>query len=511
MNYKKVTSGTICLLITAIILSAACISPAHAAYSDVESGAWYSEAVDFVTGKGLFSGVSGGKFAPGAEMTRGMFVTVLGRYAGITPSSNGVGIISKSDVNVRSQPNTSSLVVAVLDKGTKIQVTGQNGDWYMVSINGKTGYVRNDLITAYSSSFSDVGYGSYYGGYVHWAYSAGIVSGTSSSTFTPGAGVNREQLCTLLHNYLKYRGIELQQSTSSGTFTDQAQISSWALASVNYMRNAGVISGRADGSFAPKSIASRAEVAVIMMRFDKAVLNASAAQTPTPSPSIPDEGPYAGYIPFGNVVSKSGSVNMSYFSDALFIGHSIINGMSQSHSSLIPSAGFFSYDGATASGILKAGELSYTGVVRQPNGSLAVESFEKGSLDDALSCYSYSKVYIMLGINEIGGSSKTFSNNVSSIVDKVRTKLNNPKIYIISVTPISREYKENGESFTRANILSFNNALMQLSLTKNVYYLDMFSSFCDANGYIQENLTADGVHLNSAGYRILLDYLRTHT
>lgn len=510
MNYKKVTSGLVCLLVTAIVLSVACAAPTHAAYSDVESGAWYSDAVNFVTGKGLFTGVSDGKFAPGTEMTRGMFVTVLGRYAGVTPSSTGVGIISKADVNVRTQPNTSSQIVTVLDKGTRISVTGQSGDWYKVSINGKTGYVRNDLMDAYSSDFTDVSYSSYYGGFVRWAYTAGVVKGTSSSTFTPGAGVDREQLCLLLRNYLKYKGLELQQTSGSGTFTDQAQISSWALESVNYMKSAGIISGRADGSFAPKSIASRAEVAVVMMRFDKALSNAFASATPEPSP-VPTDEPYDGYTPFGNVVSKSDSVNMSYFNDALFIGHSIIYGMSQNASKLIPSAGFFAYNGATVSGILNAQELAYTGVVRRPDGSLAAESFEKGSLDDALSGYSYSKVYVMLGINEIGGSSKTFCNNLSTLLDKLRTQLNNPKIYIISITPISKEYIENGEDFTRANILNFNNALMQLSLTKNVYYLDMFSSFCDANGYIQESLTADGVHLNSAGYRVLLDYLRTHT
>jgi lysophospholipase L1-like esterase len=279
------------------------------------------------------------------------------------------------------------------------------------------------------------------------------------------------------------------------------------------MQQAGVISGRDTGLFDPQTVATRVEVACIMQRFNSAI----KPQETTPDDSSDDndetqeeeDEPYNGYIPFGNVVQQSASADMSYFSDALFIGHSIVVGLSQSYTNTIPNAGFFAINGGTTIGILGATELDYTGVTRSESGAVTVENYT-GSLQDALEGYNYSKVYIMLGINEMTNSAG-FISRLSQIITQVRAQLGSPKIYLISVTPLSKTYTSYSTSFKRNNILAYNNALMQLSLDANVYYLDMFSAFATADGYITDEYTRDGVHLTNAGYSVFLDYLRTHT
>lgn len=509
MNYKRVTSLTVCVLAFAILFSSIpFISLDAHAFSDVSDNAWYSQAVEFVSEKGLFNGVTADLFQPETTMTRAMFVTVIGRYAGVSATSTGTGVISKTDVNMRQSPNTSSSVVAVLNKGTAVEVLSFENNWYQVSVGGKTGYVRSDLMTAKCSAFDDVPYGSYYGSYVHWANTAGIVSGVSSTQFSPNTGISREQICKILYSYLGYSGKTLTLNTETYEFPDQSSISSWAVDAVNYLHCAGVVSGRDDGSFDPKAVATRAEVAVILMRFDQAMESDDESSSPSDEPQY-DDSPYEGYIPFGNVVPESAQVDMSYFSDALFIGHSILHGMSQSYMNLIPNAGFFTTNGATSVGISDI-EIEYTSVMRDENGNLTTGT-ATGTLDDALSAYNYSKVYIMLGINEIGAPQR-LCDNISSMISNIREKLGSSvKIYIISVTPLSREYTVNSESFKRTSLLACNTALMQMCITENVYYLDMYSTFAGSNGYILDEYTRDGVHLSTAGYSLFVEYLRTHT
>lgn len=508
MNYKKVTSLAICILSIAILFAAIPLVSLNAeAFSDVSDSAWYSGAVKFVSEKGLFNGVTADLFQPNSTMTRAMFVTVVGRYAGVSTTQSGTGVISKTDVNLRESPNISSKVVAVLAKGTAVEIKSFENNWYKVSVNGKTGYVRSDLMTAKCSAFNDVPYGSYYGSYVQWANTAGIVSGTSSSEFSPNVGINREQICKILYSYLGYSGKRLNLNSETYAFPDQSSISSWAVDAVNYLHCAGVVGGRDNGNFDPKAVATRAEVATILMRFDQAI----AADTPSPEPPDDpefDDTPYEGYIPFGNVVPESSKADMSYFSDALFIGHSILNGLSQNYTNLIPNAGFFTVNGGTSVGIMDI-EIDYTAVTRDSSGNL-VTGFFTGTLDDALSDYDYSKVYIMLGINEIGAQQRLCA-NISSMIATIREKLGSVKIYIISVTPLSKEYTTNSESFKRSNLLACNNALMQMCINDNVYYLDMYSTFAGSDGYIKDEYTRDGVHLSTAGCNLFVDYLRTHT
>lgn len=173
-------------------------------FTDVPNSAWFYESVKYVTGQGLFNGVSETSFAPELPMTRAMFVTVLGR----------------------------------LDGG---ELTGKN-------------------------TFTDVPNGTWYTDSVAWAASEGIVNGTGDGKFSPDAQITREEMCVMMMRYAQYAGIQVGGITQTN-FKDSASISSWAKASVETLASAGVIQGKEGNVFDPKGTATRAEVATILMRF----------------------------------------------------------------------------------------------------------------------------------------------------------------------------------------------------------------------------------------------------
>ena len=167
------------------------------------SGHWAASYISRAVELGLFSGTSTTTFSPDAKMTRGMIAAVLYRMSGET-------------------------------------FTG-------------------------SANFSDVAANAYYNNAVAWGAEKGIIAGVGNGMFAPDSEITREQMAVLIYNYAKYAGIET--STTTLNFTDNASISSWANEAVAYCVNAGIISGRTDGSFDPQGTATRAEVASILVRF----------------------------------------------------------------------------------------------------------------------------------------------------------------------------------------------------------------------------------------------------
>lgn len=186
------------------------------AFTDI-TGHWAADNILFVASRGLLSGTSDTTFSPNTGMTRGMFVTALGRLAGINPDSY------------------------------------------------KTG------------KFTDVKADAYYAPYVNWAAQTGIVTGVTATTFAPDTNINREQMAVIMKNYAAKLGYDLPQTLKAVTFADNANISSWAKDAVRAMQQAGILAGKNGNKFDPKGTATRAEVATVLRRFVEIVIDSQTA------------------------------------------------------------------------------------------------------------------------------------------------------------------------------------------------------------------------------------------
>lgn len=482
--------------------------------SGASSVGWYTGLVDYLVSAGIPSKEEQKAFPSDETVTRAMFITMLGHYADIdTAGLPAFGMTIKTKVNVRSQPNTKSEIITMInDSGTPVEVLGLADGWYNIRYVGKTGFVRADLMSATDTRFSDIGYGTEYGGYVRWAHQCGIlenlVKDGPQAAFEPDSIINREQICLILYNFTVEADILLPHEDDLIVFTDDSNISKQARDAVYAMQQAGVVGGYQDGRFVPDGSASVAEAAAILSKFIIAAETEGSLPVPSLSDSLKES---INYQTFGNVVRESAAVSDSYFNNACFIGHSMVVGMKSYFS--LPRAHFFAVNGISAGGILSSSRIPLTTYTLNPETGERV--YDVGTIRDALRTKTYRKVYIMLGTNELGPETRhsdAFYNNLCSLVDLVHARQPNATIYLISVLPISKSRSNSSDNFNRENVLEFNRRMMQVAQEKNVYYIDAFSEFADKDGYLPSSAcVSDGIHIVSREYARLKTYLKTHT
>ncbi len=491
---KRVASAVllVCLLLT-------CALPAQAVgtFTDVEDNTWYTEAVTYVVEHGYFNGVSETRFAPQTTMTRGMFITVLGRIGNVTQEAPAYGYIHRDSVNLREEPNTSSKVLATLRKGTTMALLGQSDDWYRVQVGEETGYIRGDLMKLSGGPYTDVPAEQYYAPYIRWAYEHGIAWGTSATQFSPDEPITREDLCTALYLFSVEYKVSFSAVNEQSQFADDAEISDYAKIAVYTMQMIGVIEGRENNLFAPKAGAKRAEVAAILKRYADAI----------GQEKIPDAS-----IRFGVPVPESAAVPDGYFDDACFIGHSIVVGMSNYFR--LANTDYYAVSGVSASWLLNNPYFKLEKTEKNEDGK---EVNVLGTLAEALAekAGKYKKVYIMLGTNELGAEDshlRQYAASMEAIIDLVRESQPDATIYLMSTLPVTEQRSEKDEHFNRENVLAFNERLKQISVEKEAYYVDTFSALADDNGYLPEgSCLSDGIHILSAQYAALKTYLKKHT
>lgn len=200
--------------------------------------------------------------------------------------------------------------------------------------------------------------------------------------------------------------------------------------------------------------------------------------------------PYS--VQYFGTVYKAKPVDDDYFSDAAFVGDSLTDGF---HSSAgVPGATYICDTSMTISG-LSSREWKNHGI----------------TLMDRIKQGGFKKIYIMLGINENvqEGYKETFIAKYSELIDTVRQYNPDAIIYVQSILPVTASMDEEGR-ITNDVINSFNGGLYNMSIEKQVYYLDVNSALADENGQLPESAARDGVHLTHEYYKKWLDYLKLH-
>lgn len=232
------------LLIVSILIGAAPIFPPKAVaaelpiretafsaaspFQDVSEKDWYHDAVVQMQQKNIFSGTTANLFSPKGTMTRAMYVTALGRMAGVDPAKYS------------------------------------------------------------TSSFADVPAGSWYAPYIEWAVQKGITDGIGGGSYSPNATVSREQMATMTLRYFESGKITYQPAKLLATQPrDLAKVAPWAKDAVLKLWQAGIFTGDEQGNFKPNSQATRAEAAVLFMRNNEVVEAWKGQKPATENPASP--------------------------------------------------------------------------------------------------------------------------------------------------------------------------------------------------------------------------------
>ena len=199
---------------------------------------------------------------------------------------------------------------------------------------------------------------------------------------------------------------------------------------------------------------------------------------------------------FSAPVPESSSVEDSYFDDAVFIGDSRTEG-------LILNTGLSNTTAYAYKGLMV--DTVFTKPVINQGG-------QKRTVMDALKSTQFSKVYIMLGINETGWvCSQTFQSKYGDIIDSIREINPNAIIYVQGIMPVSNKVSSTHSYITNTKITEYNLLLRELAEDKQVCYVDTENALASADGSLPADAATDGIHLVKDYCEKWLDYLKTHT
>lgn len=174
-----------------------------------------------------------------------------------------------------------------------------------------------------NSGFSDVPSSAWYAKAVTWASKNGVVSGYSNGTFGPNNKLTREQMVTILYNVA---GRPATNASALAQFNDRGQVAAYAVNGFSWAVSNKVVSGTSNTTLSPRGTATRAQVAVILIRYLENVegvqfpdVNGGSTQpveptpTPTPTPTKPDA---------SNSQNSDGTTNAAYVNSLCDVGKS---------------------------------------------------------------------------------------------------------------------------------------------------------------------------------------------
>ena len=174
-------------------------------YTDVDTGAWYHEAIDFAIENDLMNGVGDNLFNPDGNLSRAMMVRILW--------------------NMEDQP------------------------------------------TNVSGSYSDVVAGAWYEKAVLWATANNIVNGYPDGSFGPDNSITRQEMAAILYRYAQFKEYDMTAEDDLTRFPDGDETAEWAETFVRWAVAEGLLNGGDDGTLDPAGTATRAEVAQIFMNY----------------------------------------------------------------------------------------------------------------------------------------------------------------------------------------------------------------------------------------------------
>ncbi len=217
-----------------------------------------------------------------------------------------------------------------------------------------------------------------------------------------------------------------------------------------------------------------------------------------PSQAVREEtGPApSGAYDFSKPVPLSDPADTAYFDDAVFIGDSRTEGL------------FLNTGLSNAASLAHMGLMVDT-VFTRP---LFNVDGEKVPVIDALKTADFSKVYVMLGINETGWIySSVFVQKYGELIGAIREIKPDAVIYIQAIMPVSQRVSDTHSYIKNAKISEYNQLLQRLAEEKQVYYIDTANAVADADGSLPEDAAPDGIHLARSYCQKWLEYLMAHT
>lgn len=188
----------------------------------------------------------------------------------------------------------------------------------------------------------------------------------------------------------------------------------------------------------------------------------------------------------GTDSSAPQAVEPGDYSDAAFIGDSRTEALKTY--GLLKNATYYTYKGLKVDTVFTEACIDEGGT--------------KMTVMDAISLHQYNRIYISLGVNELGWvSTDIFIEDYGKIIDTLKETQPNATIYVQAILPVSQKKSEQDKIYNNPRINEFNTLLEQMAADKGVVYLPVNTAVMDETGSLPVGASTDGVHPN-------IDYCR---
>ena len=215
--------------------------------------------------------------------------------------------------------------------------------------------------------------------------------------------------------------------------------------------------------------------------------------------SLPEEEPALPTYDFSQPAPEREAVDNTYFEDAAFVGDSRTDG-------------FMIYSGIGCGKNLTSNGLSIFQLKEKKALKIGGKEY---TLLEALEMGEYGKVYLCLGVNELGvHDDEGFYQSYLAAIDTIRAIQPRAIIYIQGLIPLNEEEiaASGGRDYLKNDHLRIYNDLMRKAAEeKQVVFLDLYAAFADETGALPAGASRDGVHLKKDFCQKWLEYLKTHT
>ena len=221
------------------------------------------------------------------------------------------------------------------------------------------------------------------------------------------------------------------------------------------------------------------------------------APTPTPTPAPTPEPTPTPPSYTGPELPERERMDDEFFADALFVGNSLVHGL-------------WGYGGINSATYCAATSASVVNLDRVKNEAFWGDRAYATTISYGVTQGSFGKIYVLLGINEIGFETEDFIALYSNVLDMLSAAHPDAEIYIMGLTPITEKKNAGGYPFTMERVLSYNEALRALAKEREYWYVDLVELFADESGFMPAEISTDGIHLVQEEYARWGEYLRTH-
>ena len=185
------------------------------------------------------------------------------------------------------------------------------------------------------------------------------------------------------------------------------------------------------------------------------------------------------------------TVGKEYFDDALFIGDSRTVGISEYGD--LNNAIFFANTGMSVYNVFEK--------------NVSVPQVGKLKLEQLLTYKKFGKIYILLGINELGYNQEKTLKKYKDLLKFIQEKQSNAIIYIEANLHVTAERSNKDKTINNININKINNEISQLADNEKIFFIDVNEKFDDENGNLSSNYTQDNVHIYAKYYKEWSDWL----